>query len=93
MIITGKTRSGFKFAVDSEITKDLDFVLAISKTQKKDPAKQLTGAADLITAVLGDSGIEDLKAAHGGHISAEEAMEEIGDIIKAIGKSSETAKK
>lgn len=96
MIITGKTSSGFDYALDVEALKsDFRFIRALRRAQSYDETEQVSGAVDLISAVFSDPKEEDRFYAHiakvygngSSRVPADKVYAEISEIFK---KTSET---
>lgn len=53
-MINGKTKSGFKFAIDERILSDWRLVDAIGMSESEDASEQIRGVRDLMKLILGE---------------------------------------
>lgn len=53
-MIEGKTKSGFKFAIDERILSDWRLVDAIGMSESDDASEQIRGVRNLMKLILGD---------------------------------------
>lgn len=86
-MITGKTKSGFKFKVDERIKKDWRLIKAITDSQSDDGNVKLKAVVTMIQLVLGDQ--EELLMQHimkknEGYVPFEIMQSEISEIIQFI---------
>lgn len=86
-MITGKTKSGFKFKVDERIKKDWRLIKAITDSQSDDGNVKLKAVVTMIQLVLGDQ--EELLMQHimkknEGYVPFEIMQSEISEIIQSI---------
>ena len=90
MVVKGKTKSGYSFAIDSRIKDDRRLLKATAVMQSAtDPTEQLKGIFMLEKAVLGsDEEIEKLEPAiaskNDGFVSNDAFYAEINEIIEAL---------
>lgn len=86
-MITGITKSGFKFKVDEKVLTDWRFTTALIKTQKGSDMEKLEGASDMVNMVFGSDGekklIEHICKKNGGMCPSEKVMEELTEIISS----------
>ena len=95
-MIRGTTDSGYDFETNENIVKDFLFVKAYRMTNDKDPFKQIDGFTDMISMLLGDKEEEYykfLREHFDGIVPVEVVGRDVGNIIQAIEKESEAAKK
>lgn len=87
MIIEGKTKSGFKFAVDDRVINDWDLVDAIGMSESDDASEQIRGMRILTKLILGDQ-VNALKKhvakAHDGFHPSDVMTAEIAEIITLV---------
>ena len=92
MIITGKTSSGFDFAIDKDaLVSDFRFIRALRLAQSSDETKQIEGCVDLISVVFSDERQEEkfykhIADKHGdgsGRVPSVKVFEEISEIIES----------
>ena len=86
-MITGKTKSGFKFKVDERIKKDWRLIKAITDSQSDDGNVKLKAVVTMIQLILGDQ--EELLMQHimkknEGYVPFEIMQSEISEIIQSI---------
>lgn len=84
----GKTKSGFKYNVNENIRTDWRFVKALADADSEDASKQLSGATRMVNLLLGDEGEAKLEAhvaQEDGVVPIERIMDEVREIITAIG--------
>lgn len=84
----GKTKSGFKYNVNENIRTDWRFVKALADADSEDASKQLSGATRMVNLLLGDEGEAKLEAhvaQDDGVVPIERIMDEVREIITAIG--------
>ncbi len=84
----GKTKSGFKYNVNENIRTDWRFVKALADADSEDASKQLSGATRMVNLLLGDEGEAKLEAhvaQEDGVVPIERVMDEVREIITAIG--------
>ena len=84
MIVTGVTRSGFNFKVDTEAMNDMEFVDALSDTMDDNPI----AFSKVCTKLLGSEQKKELynHLRKDGKVTIESVGEEIADIFGAIGE-------
>ena len=102
MIVKGTTASGFKYAVNSGIAYDANFIKA-SVTMKKadgDPYERAAAAYDMIDAVFcnDDKQIKKLmkhlaKQSETGRTDVRTLISEVNEIVAAIQEADEGTKK
>lgn len=95
--VRGTTKSGFKFAIDSDVFKDWRFVRAARKANKGDGEAQIDGSFEMIEVLFNDSKEEErfyqfLAEKHGGRVPSDVVGQEIGEIMKIVQEKSKTAK-
>ena len=98
MIMTGKTSSGFDYAVDIDALKsDFRFIRALRRAKSYDENEQVDGAVDLISVVFNDPRAEDRFYAHiakvygdgTGRVPADKVYNEIGEIFLSASEDNE----
>lgn len=85
-MIEGKTKSGFNYKVDENVTKDYRFVRSLAKLQKGDNADKLIAFDTIGTMLLGD-GIDKLiqhvEKLNDGYAPIDKVAVEINEIVGA----------
>lgn len=94
-MITGKTKSGFKFKFDERILQDWRFVKALKTMQGDDDVQKLNSISDVIMLILGSDGeqkiSEHIAKKNDGFIPVEAIMEEVKEIIDSNAKIKNSA--
>lgn len=84
MIVKGKTTSGFKFEVNSEVLSCWDYIDAVAMSQSDDESEQIIGFVNMIKIMMGKEGIKALKEHLGNDMKITDVNKEITDIMKKI---------
>ena len=87
-MISGTTKSGFKFTVNEEIRTDWRFVRAVADADSPDASRQMAGATQMVELLLGKEGEAELEAhvaKENGIVPTEAIMAEVTDILNVIG--------
>ena len=85
-MITGKTKSGFKFNVDERILDDWRVVDAIGMSESDDASEQICGARMLVDLLLGNEKqklIDYIAKENDGYVPATAMTSVIAEIITA----------
>ncbi len=53
-MVTGKTKSGFKFSVNEKIIESWEFTKIVKEMASKDNNEQITGTVEFVETLLGD---------------------------------------
>ena len=53
-MLEGKTKSGFKYAIDERVMDDWRLLKYVALSESKDPSEQVQGASNLVGLLLGD---------------------------------------
>lgn len=88
-MVSGVTKSGFKYKVNEEIRTDWRFVKAIADADSADESRMLAGATRMVTLLLGEKGEAELErhvAQENGIIPTQKIIEEVRDILNGIGE-------
>lgn len=90
--ITGKTKSGFEYSINSELTNDYRVIKAIAKLDSKDELEGITSSINLVELLLGDNAekLEQHVAKKDGTVPIDDMMKEIGEILSALGQDEHT---
>lgn len=96
-MITGETKSGFKFAIPEGMGNDFMFVKAYRDVSSDDNERVIDGAYNLVAAVFADSKEEDrfykhLKERNGSRVPVDVLLEEINEIISIASEKDNEAK-
>ena len=84
MIIEGKTKSGFKFALDERVLDDWRFVDAIGLSESDDASESIRGMRDMVKMVVGDrydAFKKHIADKNDGFVPREKVTEEIIEIV------------
>ena len=95
-MVKGTTDSGFEFEVNEKIPKDFMFVKAYRMLNDKDENKMIDGFTDMVSMLLGDKEEEYykfLREHFDGIVPVDVIGRDVGSIIDACKKESETVKK
>ncbi len=96
-MIEGKTKSGFKFAIDERILSDWRLVDAIGMSESDDASEQIRGVRNLMKLILGDQADalkKHIADKNEGFVPSEQVTDLITEIIttaKEIKNSSSSA--
>ena len=96
-MIEGKTKSGFKFAIDERILSDWRLVDAIGMSESDDASDQIRGVRNLMKLILGDQADalkKHIADKNEGFVPSEQVTDLITEIIttaKEIKNSSSSA--
>lgn len=85
-MIEGKTKSGFKFAIDERIGKDWRLITNISLVENGDSSDQLKGTTEIVHLLLGKNEqkfMEHIAKKNEGYVPIEAVIDELRDIISA----------
>lgn len=91
--MTGKTSSGFEYAVNENLLADYRFIRTYKKVRKGTPAEQMIAVDDLLALVIGDENVDALMdhvAEKDGSVPGEKIAAELEEIITKLGENSET---
>lgn len=86
-MITGKTKSGFKFEVDERIKNDWSLVSAIADAECDDESKRIIGINSLVNIILGaqkQKYFEHIKKKHEGYMPIDVIVDDITSILNSI---------
>lgn len=95
-MITGKTEKGFEFEVSENVGTDFRIVEATAKFKSGQPLQRITGMYDLISTVLGEKGIERMKAfavEQCGYADTNFIMDQVDEIIGIANEKAPEIKK
>lgn len=95
--VRGTTKSGFKFAIDSDVFKDWRFLRAMRRTGNSEGETQIDASFELIELLFNDPKEEErfyqfLAEKHGGRVPADVVGQEAGEIMRIIQEKSKPAK-
>lgn len=93
--ITGKTKSGFIYSVNSELLNDYRVIKDIAKLDGDNDMEGITATVNLIELLLGKNGAKALEkhvTQKNGVVPLNKMMDEIGQILSGIGQANENAK-
>ena len=86
-MLEGKTKNGFKFAIDERILDDWRLLKFVALTESKDPSEQVRGASQLVELLLGDKEDDLMKfiaKKNGGFIPATAVTDIITEILTSV---------
>lgn len=84
-MVTGKTKTGFKFETDERVLEDWRLVLNIEKAESTDMKVRVKGVAELVHLLLGENEpklLEHIAKRNDGFMPVDAIVEELADIIK-----------
>lgn len=95
--VRGTTKSGFKFAIDSDVFKDWRFLRAVRRSGSSTGEEQIDASFELIERLFNDPKEEErfyqfLADKNGGRVPAEVVGREAGEIMKILQEKSKPAK-
>lgn len=95
--VRGTTKSGFKFAIDSDVFKDWRFLKAIRKSGNSEGEAQIDASFEMIELLFNDPKEEErfyqfLADKNGGRVPADVVGQEVGEIMKLVQEKSKPAK-
>ena len=87
-MVNGTTKTGFNYTVNEDIRTDWRFVKALADADSSDASRQLSGATQMVTLLLGEAGEAELMkhvANDDGIVPTAKVIEEVKDILNGIG--------
>lgn len=84
-MVTGKTKSGFEYKYDEEVTKEWEFMKAIAGITGDNNTQALAGMVNAVKMLLGDQEkalIDHVKSKNNGSATLEEVMKEFNEILE-----------
>ncbi len=96
-MITGVTKSGFKYNIPEGLTNDFLFLKAYRNVISGDDDRALDGAAELVSVLFADKKEEDrfyrhLGKSHGSRVPMDVMFSEISEILTSVMEKDGTAK-
>lgn len=94
-MVTGKTASGFTFAVSETISNDFRLVRLMNDMENGDAARKLAALSRFPELVLGASGADKLYAhleQEDGSIPTDRLRNELTEILRIVGEKNKTVK-
>lgn len=86
-MITGKTKSGFKFSIDERIKDDWRVLSAIADCESADESKKIVGLSSLVDIILGNQKVEFLDhiaKKNDGFVPSSAVMDDVTSILNAM---------
>ncbi len=87
--VKGTTKSGFKFAIDSDVFKDWRFLRAVRKSGNSTGEEQIDAGFEMIELLFNDPKEEErfyefLAEKHGGRVPADVVGPAAGALLRAV---------
>ena len=95
--VKGTTKSGFKFAIDSDVFKDWRFLRAVRRANSGTGEEQVDAGFEMIERLFNNPKEEErfyefLAEKHGGRVPADVVGQEAGEIMRAVQDKAKPAK-
>jgi len=86
-MLTGKTKTGFKFKIDERIGTDWRVITAISLAEHGNDSEKIKGTTDLVHMMLGDDEprfLEHIASKNDGFVPISAVVEELVSILGSL---------